>query len=52
MIAELVAAGASIREAITFSMQIDREHLESILLALHLEKGSMEARKSSGCHPR
>ncbi len=47
MIAELVAAGASIREAITFSMQIDREHLESILLALHLEKGLTDARKTT-----
>lgn len=47
MIAELVAAGASIREAITFSMQIDREHLESILLALHLEKGLTDSRKTT-----
>ncbi len=39
MIAEMVAAGASIRDAIIFSLQTSKEHLESILLTLHLEKG-------------
>lgn len=47
MIAELMAAGASLREAITFSMQIDREQLESILLALHLEKAMTDASKTT-----
>jgi nitric oxide reductase NorQ protein len=47
MISELVAAGASIREAITYSMQIDRDQLESILLALHLEKGLLDTSKTS-----
>jgi nitric oxide reductase NorQ protein len=47
MIAELVAAGASLREAITFTMQLDREQLESILLALHLEKSMKDASKAT-----
>ncbi|PKM86310.1 MAG: CbbQ/NirQ/NorQ/GpvN family protein [Firmicutes bacterium HGW-Firmicutes-12] len=46
MIAEMVAAGASIREAITYSLQMDREQLEAILLALHLEKGLLDDRKT------
>lgn len=47
MIGELVAAGASIREAITYAMQTDRDYLESILLALHLEKGLTDAKKTT-----
>lgn len=47
MIAELVATGASIGEALTYSMQIDREQLEHILLALHLEKGLRDEKKTS-----
>lgn len=47
MIAELVATGASTREALTYSMQMDREQLESILLALHLEKGLLDASSTS-----
>lgn len=47
MVAELVAAGTSIREAITYSLQVDREQLESILLTLHLEKGLYDASKTS-----
>lgn len=42
MIAELVALGASIRDAIIFSLQTTKEHLESILLTLHLEKGIVD----------
>jgi nitric oxide reductase NorQ protein len=38
MIAELIALGATIREAIVYSLQITKEHLESILLTLHLER--------------
>jgi len=47
MIAELVAAGATIREAIIFSMQTNKEYLESILLTLHLEKKDTEAVNTS-----
>lgn len=47
MIAELVATGASIAEALTYSMQIDREQLEHILLALHLERGLRDEKKTS-----
>ncbi len=47
MIAELVAAGATIREAIIFSMQTTKEYLESILLTLHLEKKYTEAENTS-----
>jgi len=47
MIAELVAAGASTSEAFTYSMQIDRDQLESILLALHLELGLRDTSKTS-----
>lgn len=46
MIAELVAAGATIREAIIFSMQTNKEYLESILLTLHLENKYTEAEKA------
>jgi nitric oxide reductase NorQ protein len=42
MIAELVALGASIRDAIIFSLQTTKEHLESILLTLHLENGIVD----------
>jgi len=47
MVAELVAAGASIKDALTYSLQIDKEQLESILLALHLEEGLLEANKTT-----
>jgi nitric oxide reductase NorQ protein len=39
MIAELVAMGASIREAFTSSLQVSRDILESTLLSIHLEMG-------------
>lgn len=42
MIAEMVAAGASIREAIVYSLQMSKDFLESILLALHVEKGESQ----------
>ena len=42
MIGEMVAAGATLREAITCSLQTDKETLESILITLHLEKGYVE----------
>ncbi len=39
MIAELVATGASIREAFTYSLQVSKDVLESTLLSIHLEMG-------------
>ena len=39
MIAELVAIGASIREAFVYSLQVSRDALESTLLSLHLGMG-------------
>ncbi|PIZ54656.1 CbbQ/NirQ/NorQ/GpvN family protein, partial [Candidatus Woesearchaeota archaeon CG_4_10_14_0_2_um_filter_57_5] len=39
MIGEMVAAGASLREAIVTSLQTNKETLESTLLSLHMEKG-------------
>jgi nitric oxide reductase NorQ protein len=47
MVAELVAAGASIREAVTYSMQIDKDVLESILIALHVEQGLLDTDKTT-----
>jgi len=45
MIAELVATGASIREAITYSLQMSKDVLESILLTIHIEMGEKEVGK-------
>lgn len=42
MIAEMVAAGSSLNEAITSSLQVDRQTLESILLALHVDLAKVE----------
>ena len=39
MIGEMVAAGTSLRDAIAVSIQAGKETLESLLIALHLEKG-------------
>lgn len=47
MIAELVAAEASIKDAIIYSLQTDKEHLERILLNYHLEKGVVETANNS-----
>jgi len=47
MIAELVVLGASIREAIIFSLQLDKDMLESLLLSLHLETGDTKVAKSA-----
>lgn len=46
MIAELVVLGATIREAIIFSLQLDKDMLESLLLSLHLETGEVTVKKS------
>lgn len=46
MIGEMVAAKASLREAISVSIQTNKETLESILISLHLEKNYVEKRNS------
>lgn len=43
MIARLVKSGASIREALIFSLQMSRDALESILLGVQVEMGEKEA---------
>ena len=47
MIAELVVLGASVREAIIFSLQLDKDMLESLLLSLHLETGDTVGKNSA-----
>ena len=47
MIAEMVAVGASVREAFTNSLSVSRDILESVLLSLHLEMGSLEKTNGS-----
>ena len=42
MIGEMVAAGASLGEAIATSLQTNKDVLESILLSLHITKGYVE----------
>ena len=37
MIAELVGCGASLREALIYSLQISHDVLESLLLSIHVE---------------
>lgn len=44
MIAELVALGASLREALVYSLQISKDTLESLLLSVQVETGETEAR--------
>lgn len=41
MIAELVAMGAPIREAMTYSLQVSKDLLETLLLSLHIETKEM-----------
>ncbi|MBI5843422.1 MAG: MoxR family ATPase [Deltaproteobacteria bacterium] len=43
MIAEMVAVGASVRDAFVFSLQVSKDALESVLLSLHLKTGQTEA---------
>jgi nitric oxide reductase NorQ protein len=42
MIAELVSLGATLREALTYSLQINKDILESVLLSLHLGETEVE----------
>jgi nitric oxide reductase NorQ protein len=44
MIAELVSLGASLREALVYSLQISKDTLESLLLAIQVETGETETR--------
>lgn len=46
MIGEMIAAGASLREAIAASLQTDRETLESVLLSLQVKLGKLERGKT------
>lgn len=42
MIAEMITAGGTLREAIATSLQANRQTLESVLLSLHLKLGKSE----------
>ena len=44
MIAELVSLGASLREALVYSLQISKDTLESLLLAVQVETGETKTR--------
>lgn len=44
MVAELVSLGASLREALVYSLQISKDTLESLLLAVQAETGETETR--------
>ncbi|MHB8204058.1 MAG: AAA family ATPase [Desulfomonilaceae bacterium] len=46
MIGEMMACGATLREAIVCSLQTDKETLESALISLHLAKGFVEKGES------
>ncbi|MCP4646796.1 MAG: MoxR family ATPase, partial [bacterium] len=45
MIAEMVALGASLREALVYSLQISKDSLESLLLSIHVETGESKAER-------
>jgi nitric oxide reductase NorQ protein len=42
MIAELIAMGAPLRDAVIYSLQISMDILESLLLSIHVETGDTE----------
>ncbi|MCK5349887.1 MAG: CbbQ/NirQ/NorQ C-terminal domain-containing protein, partial [Desulfobacula sp.] len=42
MIGEMVAAGATLKQALITSLQTSKETLESILLSLHVKNGYLE----------
>lgn len=46
MIGEMMASGSTLREAISCSLQTDKETLESVLISLHLSKGFVEKGES------
>ena len=45
MIAELVSLGASLREAMVYSLQISKDSLESLLLSIHVETGETKTER-------
>ncbi|MCP4750014.1 MAG: CbbQ/NirQ/NorQ/GpvN family protein [Proteobacteria bacterium] len=45
MIAELVSLGASLREALVYSLQISKDTLESLLLSVHVETSETEVER-------
>jgi len=45
MIAEMVSLGASLREALVYSLQVSRDSLESLLLSVHVETGDTIAER-------
>lgn len=45
MIAELVSLGASLREALVYSLQISKDSLESLLLSVHTETGDTKVER-------
>ncbi len=47
MIAEMVAVGASVRDAFVYSLQISCDALESTLLSLHMKMGARESGNDS-----
>ncbi|MEW5735577.1 MAG: MoxR family ATPase [Thermodesulfobacteriota bacterium] len=49
MIAEMVALGAGLREALVYSLQVSRDTLESLLLAVQVATGETDAHKGGYC---
>jgi nitric oxide reductase NorQ protein len=50
MIAELVSLGSSLKEALIYGLQISRDALESLLLAVHVETGEHEIKSDAGVY--
>jgi nitric oxide reductase NorQ protein len=50
MIAELVSLGSSLKEALIYGLQISRDALESLLLAVHVETGDHETKSDAGTY--
>jgi len=48
MIAEMVAVGATTKEAFLHSLQLSRDIIESVLLSLHVELGERDQAKAKG----
>ena len=46
MIAELVAMGSPMREAVTYSLQVSKDVLESLLLSIHAETGDKSVQET------
>jgi len=46
MIAELISAGASLREALVYSLSISRDIIESLLLSIHVETQEIAIKSS------